>query len=176
MKRAQDEVREVFNRRGKVHEAGIEEMKFLKLVIKETLRLHPAGPLLLSRENGERCEINGFNIPAKTKVIVNAWAMSRDPKYWAEPESFKPERFLNSSIDFMGSNFNYLPFGAGRRTCPGSFYGLANVEIVLAMLLYHFDWKLPNRMKKEDLDMTEVFGLALRRKNNLCLIPIPYHP
>ncbi|KAM5585305.1 cytochrome P450 71D11-like [Rosa sericea] len=176
MKRAQDEVREVFNRKGQVSETSIKEMKYLNSIIKETLRLHPSAPLLIPRECGERCEIGGYEIPVKTKVIVNGWAIGRDPKYWTEPESFHPERFLDSSIDFRGTNFEYIPFGAGRRICPGITYGLANVELPLAMLLYHFDWKLPNGMKHEDLDMTEAFGITVRRKEDLRLIPIPYHP
>ncbi|KAJ4725246.1 Cytochrome P450 [Melia azedarach] len=176
MKKAQAEVREVlFNEKGKVDEMIINEMKFLKLIIKETLRLHPPAPLILPRECSERCEINGFNIPAKAKVIVNEWAIARDPEYWTEPESFIPERFLDCSIDFKGTNFEYLPFGAGRRICPGMTFGLATVELSLAMLLYHFDWKLPNGVNHEDLDMTESFGVTVRRKYDLCVIPIPYH-
>ncbi|XP_031265035.1 premnaspirodiene oxygenase-like [Pistacia vera] len=137
MERAQAKVREVFNRMEKVDETGIFEMKFLKLVIKETMRLHPAVHLLIPRVCREKCEINGFNVPADTKVMVNAWAIGRDPEYW------------------NGINFECLPFVAGRRMCPGSLFGLANVELPLAMLLYHFDLKLPDGMKNEDLDMTE---------------------
>ncbi|XP_031250453.1 premnaspirodiene oxygenase-like [Pistacia vera] len=176
MERAQAEVREVFNGTEKVDETGIIEMKFLKLVIKESMRLHPAVPLLIPRVCREKCEINEFNVPADTKVIVNAWAIGRDPEYWNEPESFNPERFIDSSIDYKGTNFEYLPFGAGRRMCPGASFGLANVELPLALLLYHFDWKLSDGMKNEDLDMTESFGGTLRRKNDLRLIPIPHHP
>lgn len=176
MKRTQTEVRDVFNRKGKVDETGIQEMKFLTLVIKETLRLHPPVPMLLPRECQEKCEINGFQIPAKATVIVNAWGIGRDPEYWNEPESFIPERFLDSSIDYKGSNFEYIPFGSGRRICPGISYGMANVELPLAMLLYHFDWKLPNGMKPEDLNMSEALGVAVRRKDDLCIIPVPYHP
>ncbi|CAL9018093.1 unnamed protein product [Prunus brigantina] len=176
MNMAQNEVREVFNRKGQVDETCIREMKYLNLVIKETLRLHPPGPLLVPRECGEKCEIDGYEIPVKSRVIVNAWAISRDPNYWNEPESFNPDRFLDSSIDYKGTNFEYIPFGAGRRMCPGVSFGLANVELPLALLLYHFDWKLPNGMKHEDLDMTEAFGAAVKRKDDLHLIPIPYHP
>ncbi|KAL5737417.1 hypothetical protein ACOSP7_030178 [Xanthoceras sorbifolium] len=174
MKKAQNEVRQVFNRIGQV-ETAINEMKFLKVIIKETLRLHPPAPLLLPRECRERCEINGFEIPVKTKVIVNAWAIGRDPKYWSEPNKFIPERFLDSSIDYKGNNFEYIPFGAGRRICPGISFGIANVELPLAMLLYNFDWKHPDGIKHEDMDMTEEFGVAVRRKNDLWMIPISYH-
>ncbi|KAL5737382.1 hypothetical protein ACOSP7_030143 [Xanthoceras sorbifolium] len=176
MKKAQDEVREVFNKIGKVDETGVNEMKFLKLVVKETLRMHTPAPLLLPRECRERCQIKGFDIPSKTKVFINVWAMGRDPKYWNEPESFIPERFLDSSIDFRGANFEFIPFGAGRRMCPGIGFGLASIELTLAMLLYHFDWKLTNGMTHEDLDMTEAFGLSVRRKEALHIIPSPYHP
>ncbi|PON94068.1 Cytochrome P450, E-class, group I [Trema orientale] len=175
MKKAQDEVREVFSRKGSVDETGLSEMKYLKSVVKETLRLHPPFPLLLPRESREKCEINGYEIPAKTRIIVNAWAIGRDPRYWNEPESFIPERFLDSSIDFKGNNFEYIPFGAGRRICVGMLFGHITVELSLALLLYHFDWKLPNGTKHEDLNMTELFGATLKRKDALHLIPIAYN-
>ncbi|XP_048319426.1 cytochrome P450 71D9-like [Ziziphus jujuba] len=175
MKKAQEEVRQVFKGRGSVDETGLIEMKYLKLVIKEALRLHPPAPLLLPRECRESCEINGYGIPLKTKVIVNAWAIGRDPRYWKDPESFVPERFIDSSVDFKGANFEYIPFGAGRRICPGILFGLINIELPLALLLYHFDWKLPSGMKHEGLDMTESFGITVRRKDDLQVIPIAYH-
>lgn len=175
MKKAQNEVRGVFGENGKVNEEKIHELKFLRLVIKETLRLHPPAPLLIPRECSEDCVINGFDIPPKTKVFINAWAIQRDPCNWAEDaEEFKPERFSNSSVDFRGTNFEYIPFGAGRRICPGISFGIPSIELPLANLLYHFDWKLPNGIKFEDLDMTESFALTVRRKNDLFSIPIPY--
>ncbi|XP_057432549.1 germacrene A acid 8-beta-hydroxylase-like [Lotus japonicus] len=171
LKRAQVEVREVFGKRGKVDENGIEDLKYLKAIIKEVLRLHPIAPLLLPRECGEACEINGYTIPVKSRVIVNAWAIGRDPKYWTNPDKFYPERFIDSSIDYKGTDFEYIPFGAGRRICPGLNLGMANVEQVLAFLLYHFDWRLSNGVKNKDLDMTEEFGVAVSRKDDLYLIP-----
>ncbi|PPD83311.1 hypothetical protein GOBAR_DD19764 [Gossypium barbadense] len=145
-----------------------------KAQAEETLRLHPPLPLLIPRENSERCEINGYEIPAKTRVIVNAWAIGRDSNYWNEAERFYPERFIDGSVDYKGTNFEFIPFGAGRRICPGMSYGMAVVELSLAKLLSHFDWKLPNGMKNEDLDMTEAFGVSVKRKNELHVIPIPY--
>jgi cytochrome P450 len=172
MEEVQAELRRVFDKKGYVDETEMHQLIYLKSVIKETLRLHPTVPLLLPRESRERCQINGYDIPAKTRVAVNVWAIGRDQRYWVEAESFKPERFINNPIDFKGTDFEYLPFGAGRRMCPGITFGLPNVELPLAQLLYHFDWKLPNKTKNKDLDMTESFGISLRRKNDLCVIPI----
>jgi len=176
MKKAQVEVREIFNMKGRVDEICINELKYLKSVVKETLRLHPPAPLLIPRECGQTCEINGYHIPVKSKVFVNAWAIGRDPKYWTEPERFYPERFIDSSIDYKGNNFEFTPFGSGRRICPGITLGSVNVELALAFLLYHFHWKLPNGMKSEELDMTEKFGASVRRKEDLYLIPVICHP
>ncbi|XVF77891.1 hypothetical protein PTKIN_Ptkin14bG0084000 [Pterospermum kingtungense] len=177
LEKAQKEVRQLFDGKGDFNEKDLEDLRCLKLVIKETLRLHPPGPLF-PRENRERCEINGYDIPAKTKVIINAWAIGRDPKYWVEPEKFNPERFLDNSIDFKGGNFEFIPCGAGRRVCPGISFATAIIELSLAQLLYHFDWKFDDRRQFEDIDMTETYGTscALVRKHELCLIPIPYSP
>ncbi|KAK9057933.1 hypothetical protein SSX86_022772 [Deinandra increscens subsp. villosa] len=173
MKKAQDELRQVLKERTEIHESDIQELDYLKLVIKETLRLHPPVPLLLPRESRENCEIGGYHIPVKTKVLINVWMIGRDPDYWTEPESFIPERFTSeSSGNMVGTDFEYLPFGAGRRMCPGILLGLANVELPLAVLLYHFDWELPT---SQDLDMVESFGATLKRKNDLLLVPHPYN-
>ncbi|WJX37487.1 hypothetical protein P8452_25247 [Trifolium repens] len=170
-KKAQAEVREGFNRRGKVDEAAIDEFKYLKAIMKESLRLHPTVPLLFPRESGQVCEINGYHIPVKSRVLVNAWAIGRDPEYWTDPDKFYPERFIGSSIDYLGKNFEYIPFGAGRRICPGMNYGMVSVEHVLALLLYHFDWRLPNGIKNEELELKEEFGATMSRKGDLYLIP-----
>lgn len=99
------------------------------------MRLHPPAPLLLPRKCNQKCEINGFEIPGDTKVIVNAWAIKRDPRHWKDNECFKPERFIDSEVDYKGNNFEYIPFGVGRRICPGMSFGIANVELPLSMLL-----------------------------------------
>ncbi|CAI0456053.1 unnamed protein product [Linum tenue] len=176
MEKAQREVRKVFNGKGLVDEASIDQLPYLKLILKETLRLHPPGPLAMPRENKETTVVNGYTIPARTRVFVNLWAIGRDPRHWTQPEVFEPERFLDSSIDFRGVDFHYLPFGAGRRICPGIHYGITLVHIALANLIYHFDWKLPQQMKPEDLDMSERYGIEVKRLHNLILIPTPYIP
>lgn len=182
MQKVQAAVREVFDRIGKDNETGISEMKFLKAVVKETLRLHPPIALLIPRECKETCEINGFVIPAKSKVMINAWAIGRDSNYWDQPDSFIPERFLqsHSHIDFKGNDFEFISFGAdrrfgaGRRICPEIIFGIVNVELPLVMLLYYFDWKYPDGSKCEDLDMAE--ELSVRKKNHLWLVRQRHHP
>ncbi|XP_059659140.1 cytochrome P450 71D10-like [Cornus florida] len=105
-------------------------------------------------------------------MLINVWEMSTDPKYWGDGDCFKPERFVDSSASFKGTNFEFLPFGAGRRICPGISFASAVIELALAHLLYHFDWKVPNGSKPEELDMTETFGISAKRKYDLELIAI----
>lgn len=176
MKKAQAEVRDALQGKTKIYEADVQGLSYLKLVIKETLRLHPPAPLLLPKECRQQCEIEGYTIPVGTKLIVNAWAINRDPEYWRNGESFEPERFENRSIDFNGTDLNYLPFGAGRRSCPGISFGMATIELPLASLLYHFDWQVPDGMNPEDLDMTDILGATLKRKTCLMLRATTYNP
>ena len=138
--KAQAEVREVFNMKYQVHETCINELKYLKLVVKETQRLHAPFPLLLPRECGQACEIHGYHIPTNSKVVINAWSIGRDPNYWIEPWWFYLERFIDINIDYKGNNFEYIPFGAGRRICPESTFASRVVELALAMLVCHFHW------------------------------------
>ncbi|XP_009344943.3 desmethyl-deoxy-podophyllotoxin synthase-like [Pyrus x bretschneideri] len=179
MKRAQAEVRQlVLQFEGKkskvIEERDVQKMDYLKLVVKETLRLHSPAPLL-PREARDTVQIGGFELPVKSKVIINLWAMGRDPKIWgADAECFKPERFQGSSVDFKGFDFEFTPFGAGRRMCPGMSFGVTMVELALAELLYRFDWKLANGMNPNELDMTEIFGMSCKRKNALYLIATPH--
>ncbi|XP_022966921.1 cytochrome P450 71B19-like [Cucurbita maxima] len=178
MKKAQEEIRNYVRNKQKVREKDVEELPYLKMIVKETLRLHPPAPLLLPRETISHFKIEDYDFYPKTKVQVNIWAIGRDPTYWTDPEEFLPERFAESSVDYKGQHYEFLPFGAGRRICPGLNMGVKTVELALANLLYHFDWKLPNGMKEEELDMEESSGLSLTiyKKLPLKLVPILYHP
>ncbi|XP_027063503.2 premnaspirodiene oxygenase-like [Coffea arabica] len=177
MEKVQAELRQVLKGKETVQETDLKELNYLKAVIKETLRLHPPLPLILPREGREPCKIGGYDIPAKTKVMINAWAIHRHPEVWPNPEKFKPERFLDSGSDSIGMNFEYIPFGGGRRICPGVSFGSAGVELLLAKLLYHFDWSLPNgTVSPETPDMTEVFGATARRKSSLILVATYHDP
>ncbi|CAN0923820.1 Desmethyl-deoxy-podophyllotoxin synthase [Linum grandiflorum] len=171
MKKAQEEVRKAGKEKETINEDDIKDLSYLNSVIKETFRLHPPAPLLLPRESKRDCVVAGYEIPEKTKVIVNAWAIGRDPGTWEDPERFVPERFDGSEIDFKGMHFELIPFGAGRRICPGIAFGMANVELPVAQLLYHFDWELPDGVGVEDFDMTEDFAATMGRKNPLWLVP-----
>uniref|UniRef100_A0ACD5V342 Uncharacterized protein n=1 Tax=Avena sativa TaxID=4498 RepID=A0ACD5V342_AVESA len=175
MAKAHSEVREVLGvDRDVITSNDINKLHYMRMVIKEVLRLHPPAPLHIPRETREDCQIMGYDIPKGTNVFINVFAISRDPKYWDNPEEFKPERFENNNIDYYGKHFEYTPFGAGRRQCPGILFGTSTLEIVLANLLYHFDWVLPNRVAAESLDMSEKFGIAVSRKSDLQLIAVPY--
>lgn len=171
MKKAQDEVRNVASSLGKVEESHLQHLHYLKAVIKETMRLHPPVPLLVPRESMEKCNLDGYEIPAKTRVLINTYAIGRDPTSWENPLEYNPERFINKNIEVKDQDFRFLPFGGGRRGCPGYSFGLATVEIALARLLYHFDWALPQGVGADDMDLGEIFGLATRKKTAIVLVP-----
>ncbi|XP_031488231.1 cytochrome P450 71AP13-like [Nymphaea colorata] len=172
MRRTQDEIRSVARKGGTITESDLADLAYMRAVIKEALRLHLPVPLLVPRESIEPCELDGYIIPAKTRVLVNAYAIARDPHSWDDPETYRPERFLEKPIDFKGSqDFEFLPFGGGRRGCPGYSFGLATVELALARLLCHFDWSLADGVSLESLNLEEIFGLATRKKEPLLLIP-----
>ncbi|KAJ4772790.1 cytochrome P450 family 71 polypeptide [Rhynchospora pubera] len=168
MQKAQTEVRQQLQGRDYITESDLAKLNFLHLVIKETMRLHPPGPLL-PRECREACKIFGYNIPKGACVLVNLWALGRDSKHWKDADDFKPDRFADMNSDVSLNALEFIPFGAGRRSCPGMSFGLAILELALANLLYHFNWELPCGMKPDELDMTETFGFTTRKKIPLLL-------
>ncbi|KAA0065890.1 cytochrome P450 71A1-like [Cucumis melo var. makuwa] len=174
MERAQNEIRSIVGERKIVTEGDVLEMHYLKAVVKEVLRLHPPAPLALPRETTDDVRIEGYDIPAKTRVFVNVWGIGRDPESWKNPESFEPERFIENEVDYRGLDFEFIPFGGGRRICPGITMGIAMIEIAFAQILHSFDWELPSGIEVEDLDMTEVVGVTVHRKAHLEVVPKPY--
>ncbi|EEE59442.1 hypothetical protein OsJ_11620 [Oryza sativa Japonica Group] len=176
MDKAQSEVRKLFEGQDNLTEDDMSRLSYLHLVIRETLRLHAPAPFLLPRECREQCNVMGYDITEGTRVLVNAWAIARDTRYWEDPEIFKPERFNANLVDFKGNDFEYIPFGSGRRVCPGITLGLTSMELVLASLLYHFDWELPGGKRCEEIDMSEAFGITVRRKSKLVLHATPRVP
>nr|GEW10663.1 premnaspirodiene oxygenase-like [Tanacetum cinerariifolium] len=173
MEKAQSEVRQVIGKKDKptIEESDLPKLNYMKMVVKETLRFHPPVPLLLPRESMERCTINGYEIPSNTRAIINYYAITRDPVSWKDPNEFNPERFQDETKDYRGHDFEYIPFGAGRRACPGISLGMANTELSLVTLLYHFDWELPDGEKPQDLDMNETLGMTCYKTCNLRLVP-----
>ncbi|XP_040379471.1 cytochrome P450 99A2-like [Oryza brachyantha] len=177
MAKAQAEVRRVFDDKSPDdHESLVEKLSYMKLVIMETLRLNPVLPLLLPHFCRETCEVGGFEITKGTRVVINAWAMARSPEYWDDAEKFRPERFEDGTADYKGTRSEYLPFGMGRRRCPGDIFGLALVELIVARLLYYYDWSLPGGMQPHEVDMELVVSATMRRKNHLQLLASPYKP
>lgn len=175
MKKLQEEIRNLEAKKGIIDEDDLPRLSYLKAVINETFRLHPPIPILMPRQAMQRCTLHGYQIEPKTVVYVNAWAVARDPDYWQHPDEFVPERFFSSStnIDQKGQDFGFLPFGAGRRMCPGSPMGIKHVEVAVANLLYSFDWVMP---KGSNLDEESHPGITMHKKKPLLLVPKRYSP
>ncbi|KAL5818373.1 hypothetical protein ACOSQ4_022215 [Xanthoceras sorbifolium] len=171
MKKVQNELENVVGRDKMVEESELDNLEYLDMVIKESLRFHPVAPLLLPHESREDCIVNGFYIPKKSRIFINAWAIGRDPAVWNDPDNFYPERFVGSNIDLRGHDFQLIPFGSGRRSCPGMQLGLTVVRLVVAQLIHCFNWELPDRMDATELDMIEHFGIVTSRAKHLSAIP-----
>ncbi|KAL1568305.1 unspecific monooxygenase [Salvia divinorum] len=169
MKTLQNEVREVVGRKDEIDEQDLEKMPYLKAVLKESLRLHSPSPLLIPRELTQDTKVLGYDVASGTRVMINVWAISRDPSLWENPEEFRPERFLEMSTDFRGLHFEFTPFGAGRRGCPGVTFAVAVDELVLAKLVQNFDFKLLDGAKLKELDVSESNG-----KCPLLVVATPY--
>ncbi|KAL6986118.1 hypothetical protein U1Q18_019485 [Sarracenia purpurea var. burkii] len=155
-----------------VEESDIDRLPYLHAILKETFRLHPPGPLLIPRMAATDVEVSGFTVPKGTRVMVNTWAIGRDPGVWENPNSFVPERFLGSQMDVRGRDFELLPFGAGRRMCPGFPMAMRMVPVMLGSLLNLFGWELEGGLAPEDMDMEEKFGLSLDRARPLRALPL----
>ncbi|KAI3681655.1 hypothetical protein L6452_36457 [Arctium lappa] len=160
------------NNNKNIEEHDISQLPYLQAVIKETLRLHPPGPFLVPHRAIHDVEVQGFIVPKNAQIIYNVWAIGRDPSIWLDPETFMPERFLEVGIDYKGHDFEFIPFGAGKRICPGLNLAHRMLHIILGSLILKFDWKLEGNMRAQDIDMGEKFGLTLPRNVALMAIPI----
>ncbi|XP_060172893.1 cytochrome P450 71AU50-like [Lycium barbarum] len=170
MKKLQKELEEAVGLERMVEESDLDNLKYLDMVVKEGMRLHSIVPLV-PHEAMEDCLVDNFHIQKGSRIMVNYYAIQRDPNIWPEPDKFLPERFIGSSIDVRGRDFQLLPFGSGRRSCPGMQLGIFLVRLLVAQLVHCFDWELPNGMQPSDLDIDEHFGLATSKENHLMAIP-----
>ncbi|XP_048329341.2 cytochrome P450 736A117-like [Ziziphus jujuba] len=176
MHKLQDEVRSIAGSKTHITEDDLEAMHYLKALIKETLRLHTPAPLLVPRVSRTQVEINGYEIQPGSHVYINAWAIGRDPTSWERPEEFDPDSFLRSDVDYKGHDFRLIPFGSGRRVCPGIQFAMAINEIALANVVRRFDWGLPDGARGGDLDLSESNGITIHRKFPLIALPVLYNP
>ncbi|XP_021721014.1 cytochrome P450 98A2-like [Chenopodium quinoa] len=176
--KATEELDRVVGRERWVEEKDIPNLPYIRNIVKETMRLHPVAPMLVPRMSREQVQIDGYDIPVGSVVLVNTFTIHRDPKVYESPEEFCPERFIGKNIEVKGHDFELLPFGSGRRMCPGYSLGLKIIESSVANILHGFTWKLPDSIKPEDLDMDEIFGLSNPKKLPLvaCAEPrLPLH-
>ncbi|KAL2519813.1 Flavonoid 3'-monooxygenase [Forsythia ovata] len=176
IEKATEELDRVIGRERWVEENDLSKLPYRESIINETLRLHPLGTLLAPHFSVEDCNVSGYSVSKGTTVLVNVWSIGRNPKYWDAPEEYLPGRFLDKKIDILGQNFALLPFGSGRRRCPGYKLGLKIVHSALANLLHGFKWKLLKTMKPEDVCMEEHYGLTTHPKVPLEMIIEPRLP
>lgn len=166
----QEELTEVVGINNIVEEFHIQKLQYLHATVKEALRLHPPTPLLLPRWTTQDCNVGGYKIPKNAKVFLNVWAMHRDPQFWDNPSEFRPDRFLreDTKLNYFGNNFQFLPFGSGKRICAGLPLGERMLIYVLATFVHMFNWKLPDGTEP---DASEKFGIVLEKANPLVAIP-----
>ncbi|CAN4120876.1 unnamed protein product [Withania somnifera] len=173
MKKAQSELAEVIGKGKPVEEVDLSRLPYLKFIMKETLRMHPPAPFLIPRRVDRDVELCDYIILKGSMVLVNVWAIGQDSTFWEDPLVFKPERFLSSDLDVLGQDFELIPFGAGRRMCPGLPLALRIVPTMLGSMLNSFNWKLEAGVEPNDLDMEEKVGFITPKAHPLRAIPSP---
>ncbi|KAH9727193.1 cytochrome P450 71A25 [Citrus sinensis] len=175
MEKLQNEVRRIVgDNKSDITDDDLDKLHYLKAVFKETLRFHPPVPLLLPRQSTQAVKIKGYDIPEGTQVHINYGMIAKDPALWDRAEEFWPERFLNSSVNFLGNSAQFIPFGGGRRGCPGMEFAMRVYELTLTNLLNEFDWSLPCGEREENLDMSVSTGSAIHKKSPLIALATPY--
>ena len=171
--KVQEELDRVVGRERILTEKDFPSLPYLQWVVKESFRLHPPTPLMLPHKASTKLKLGGFDIPKGSNVLVNVWAIARDPKIWKDPLEFRPERFGEEDVDVKGHDFRVLPFGAGRRVCPGAQLGINMVQSMLGHLLHQFEWRLPEGVREEDVDMGESPGLVTFMKTPVRAVASP---
>lgn len=175
MRKVQEELTEIVGLNSRVEEAHLLKLEYLKAVVKETFRLHPAVPLLVPHSPSKTTTVGGYTIPKGAQIFLNVFAIQRDLQLWEAPLEFKPERFLKGTpseeLDYWGNHLRYLPFGSGRRRCPGILLAERTLMHVLASLLHAFEWSLPNGV--EEVDLSEKFGVVVKKATPLLVVPLP---
>ncbi|KAL5721349.1 hypothetical protein ACHQM5_005005 [Ranunculus cassubicifolius] len=174
--KATKELDEVIGENRWVEEKDIPNLPYIKSVLYETMRMYPVAPMLAPHSACENCKIHGYDIVKGTQVLVNVWSIGRDPTLWDSPNEFRPDRFIGRDIDINGQYFELLPFGSGRRICPAYHLGRKLIETGLANLIHGFTWKLANHMNYPDLNMEEVWGLSVTKKEPLIVVAEPRLP
>ncbi|KVI12065.1 3,9-dihydroxypterocarpan 6A-monooxygenase-like [Cynara cardunculus var. scolymus] len=168
MKKAVEEIDRVVGNTRLLEESDIPNLPYLQAIVKETLRLHPTAPMI-PRTSTEDCIVGGYHIPAETTVFVNVWALGRDPKSWDDPLLFSPERFEKNQVDVRGQHFQMLPFGSGRRMCPGTSLAMQVAQVTLGVMVQCFEWRVGEEGR---VDMKEGPGITLPRANPLVCVPV----
>nr|XP_043627543.1 3,9-dihydroxypterocarpan 6A-monooxygenase-like [Erigeron canadensis] len=173
MKKVQEEINQVVGGNKLLQESDIPNLPYLQAIVKETLRLHPAVPLI-PRQSTEDCMVAGYHIPAKTPIFINAWALGRDPNHWENPHEFRPERFQEkgNELDVRGQHFHILPFGSGKRMCPGVSLAQFMVHTTLGAMIQCFEWNAGKDGKLPSVDMEEGSGLTIAKANRLICVPV----
>ncbi|KAK2657566.1 hypothetical protein Ddye_010618 [Dipteronia dyeriana] len=158
LKKARDELDTQVGQQRLIEEHDLPKLEYLQSIISETLRLYPAGPLLVPHMSSSDCILGGYDIPADTILLVNVWAIHRDPNLWDEPTSFKPERFDTVNGEISETNKKLMAFGVGRRACPGMGLAQRTMGLALGSLIQCFEWE---RVDEKEIDMTEGKGLTM---------------
>jgi cytochrome P450 len=171
MSKAKHELEQIIGKGNSVEESDISKLPYLQAIVKETFRLHPSVPFLIPRKANANVEICGYTIPKDAHVLVNIWTIGRNSSIWENANLFSPERFLKSEIDVKGHNFELIPFGAGRRICPGLSLATRMLYLMLGSLINCFNWKFEDGMKIDDMNMEDNFGITLTKAQPVRIIP-----
>ncbi|KAI8542229.1 hypothetical protein RHMOL_Rhmol08G0122100 [Rhododendron molle] len=171
LEKAKAELEQNIGKGKPIEESDIPQLPYLQAIVKESMRLHPPAPFLIPRTVETDVELYGYTIPQGAQVLV--WAIGHDPSVWENRTSFMPERFLDLDVDVRGRDFELIPFGAGRRICPGLSLAIRVVPLMLGSVINSFDWKLEGGIKPEELDMDDVFGITVQKAQPLRVVPFP---